>query len=929
MKNNILFILLKIILLLTYSTFFSLTVLSQNCTYIDKSYSNLNINDFIQKIEKNKKVKFYSQENSLPEIKIHFNEDSISILNVLSENLAKSSLYITKIQNNFFVTKVRINSFESNNFFTKKTKIMNQENNNSATKSDLFVNENYDFFLKKLTVGNQKVPKKNKNCKISGYVINSDDGLPITGAIIVIKKTGKAFQSKNSGYFSFSAKQGFMTITVKNFGYEDQDYKLDIYSDGEIKLNLQKKLYALDEVVIKSNEDNKITNNKIGFENISVDDIKEIPTLLGEKDIIKAALYLPGVNNVGEGSSGYNVRGSSADQNMFYLGNIPIYNTSHFFGFFSAFNSDAIKEFNLYKSVLPGRYGGKLSSVFEIIPKTGNLKKFSARGGISPVTGKLLIEGPINKKSSYLIGLRSTYSDWVLNFIKYQNINESKIQFADGIFNFSFFLNPKNNLKFLSYISFDKIKMYPSIKYNYKNIGSELSWNHFFNKNDYLNISIVSSNYTYNETNTEKTTNAYTYNYKTRHNEFKTDLFIKPVYNHKISAGLNTIFYILDRGNFIPANDSSVISPVYLDTEYASESGAYLSDEWNITDKLHLTGTIRMNIYSLLGPYEIYTYDDNQIRTQNNISDTLIFKTGTFIKPSYNPDLRFALSYVYLKNHSVKIGYNRSHQYIFMLNNTIAISPSDSWKLSDYYINPMSVNQISLGFFSNFFKNKINTSVEIYYKNADNIPDFKNGAVLLPPDLTETKILQGNLNAYGAEFMIKKSQGKFNGWINYTYSRTYTQINGPAYELTINNGNIYPSNFDIPHTINCLLNYKFSRRFGVSVNTVYSTGRPVTYPSSAYYINGIQLLNYSKRNEYRLPDYFRIDLSLMMEGNLKSQKKAHSSWSISVYNLTGRKNAYSVFFRQGKNMIQGYKLSIFGSPIVSITYSFKLGNYSN
>ncbi len=897
---------------------------------IDKSYNNSNIFDFFNRTEKESNAKFFYIKDSLPDINISVNENNLSLNDVLKRNLTKYG-YKIKIDayNNVFITKDKILNFVSTDFFDTYQNINKTGTNEINKNKEEFIEDITDYFIKKVTIGNSNKYKPNKLCEIKGYVTNSDNGLPVIGAIVLIKDIEDATVTNNLGYFNFEVEKGSYKIIVSSIGFEEQEYKFNVLSGGNIELSIQKKLYSLEEVIINSNEDNSVTNNKIGFEKISIDKIKEIPSLLGEKDIIKVALLLPGIQNVGEGTSGFNVRGSPSDQNMFYLGNIPVYNTSHFFGFFSAFNSDAIKDFNLYKGVLPGKYGGKLASVFEINPKTGNRKKFSSRGGISPITGKILIEGPIKKKSSYLIALRSTYSDWILKLINYQNINKSKVYFADGIFNFSFFLNQKNRVKFLSYLSYDNINMYPNIEYNYNNIGTELSWNHFFSKNSYSNISIINSNYGYEETNNEQFSNSYIYDYQIHHNEIKADFFINPNYNHKLSFGINSILYILNRGDFLPANDSSIISPINMNKEYASENGAYISEQWDITSNLNLSGSIRYNLYSLLGPTEVNSYGDNIILEENNIIDTLYFNTGKFIKPHQSPDFRFALSYIYTPNNSVKLGFNRSHQYIFMLNNTIAISPSDSWKLAGYNTSPMSADQYSMGLFSNFFKSKIKTSVEIYYKDTKDLVEFKDGAELLPPDLPETKILQGELNAYGIEFMIKKTQGRLNGWVNYTYSRAFVTVKGHICELSINGGETYPSNYDKPHAVNCVLNYKFSRRFSISMNTVYSTGRPITYPSAIYYLNDLQLLHYSKRNEYRLPEYFRIDLSLMIEGNLKSKKTAHSWWSISAYNLTGRNNAYSVFFRPEEGSIQGYKLSVFGSPIVSVTYNFKLGNYSN
>ena len=920
--NKILFFLIVIIII-------PFEMLSQkDVIFVHKDYNNLSLLDFFNELEKTSSV-FFFYNDSLPNIRIILKEDSLSLNNLLKDLLADYGFNIKNDSyNNVFITKEEFQEFEVKSFFID-SKSINHTNTESLYNKENYIDGNTDYFIKKVTVGSKNGKKINGICEVKGSIINSDNGSPVIGATVLIKNSEAAAITNSLGFFNLKLDPGTYYVFINSIGFDEQEYKFNVLSSGIIELNIQKKLYSLDEIVINSEEDNNVVNNKIGFEKLSAERIKELPSLLGEKDIIKAALLLPGIQNVGEGSSGFNVRGSPSDQNMFYLGNIPVYNTSHFFGFFSAFNSDAIKDFKLYKSVLPGKYGGKLSSVFEINPKDGNKKKFSSRGSISPVTGKLLIEGPINKNSSYLVALRSTYSDWVLGFINYQNISNSTIRFADGIFNFSFYLNQKNRIKLLSYLSYDNINMYPDIQYNYNNIGTELSWNHYFSKNNYSNVSIISSRYNYEETNNELFANSYKYDYHIYHNEIKADVFINPTYNHKLSFGINSILYKLDRGNFLPVNETSIISPINMNTEYALESGVYVDDQWNVTDNLNATGSIRYNLYSLLGPTEVYSYGEELIIDENNIEDTLSYKTGVFIKPSHNPDFRFALNFIYKPNHSIKIGYNRSHQYIFMLNNTIAISPSDSWKLSDYNIDPMSANQYSIGFFSNFFKGKYKTSLEMYYKDVNDLVEFKDGAILLPPDLPETKVLQGKLNAYGVEFMIKKTQGRLNGWVNYTYSRTSVKVDNSIRDLQINFGETYPSNYDIPHAFNFVFNYKFSRRFSVSTNTVYSSGRPITYPSSIFYVNDIQLLHYSTRNEQRLPDYFRIDLSLLIEGNLLFKKLAHSSWAVSVYNLTGRKNAYSVYFKQEEEGIQGYKLSIFGSPIISVSYNFKLGNYAN
>jgi outer membrane receptor protein involved in Fe transport len=674
----------------------------------------------------------------------------------------------------------------------------------------------------------------------------------------------------------------------------------------------------------------KVKGTAMGIERVPMLAVKKIPLIFGERDVLKVALLLPGVQTVGEGSAGFNVRGSPTDQNIFYINNVPVYNTSHVAGFFSAFNSDAIDEFSLYKNYIPVRYGGRLASVFDIKSKQGPMDKTKVRGGIGLITGRVLAEGPIQKeKSSYMLAMRSTYSDWILSMVDDLEISKSKVKFADLISNFHFQLNDKNQLDLFTYISNDNMDLATKSKYDYQNIASSVNWNHYFNNNLSFKLSMAHSTYSFDEENTEILSHSYKHLNKLKHSEGNANLSLKAGEDHNLTFGINSILYNINRGNPEPLTEESQFIPISLGNEKGLESGIYLSDEWKITPELTFNGGIRYNRYSYLGPQKVYAYREGSPKAVGTIQDTLYFKKNEAVKTFQGLDFRLAGNYMFTKDLSFKVAYNRLHQYLYMLSNTVAIAPNYKWKLTDYNTEPMIGDQYSIGMYANFPAFRIELSVEGYYKKIKNLVALKNGASLFLNEFIERSTLQGKLDAYGIELMLKKPYGKTTGWINYTYSSSKALIDSEINENRINFGQPYPSNYDKPHALNFVINRDFSKRFSMSANFVYATGRPITLPTSVYYLNGIKYLNYSKRNEHRIPDYIRLDLSFNLEGNLKRQKLAHGYWSFSVYNVLGRNNAYSVYFVNEGNQIKGYKFSIFGSPVYSLSYNFKLGNYDN
>ncbi len=924
----------KGILLSVLILFISLFALGQEVKFVvPTSLNQSSWSSFVAEIEKYSDFRFFYHQDSISDFKLEVNGVGLTLETVLKDNLSKYKLYFAiDDKQNVFVSRNQKLKAELPPGFVDMTRDYEADSSLSTKKetSNDFLQTSKKYVSKTIVVGNAKDGVHLSEATVSGYITNREDGLAVVGATLYIPALETGTTTNTSGFYSLQLPKGKFQMVVNSIDTEADQYELLILSNGQVDLVVDKKVYALDEVVIKSERYDNVRGTQMGFEKISTKNIKEIPTIMGERDIIKVALLLPGVQTVGEGASGFNVRGSPADQNLFYINNIPIYNTSHLFGFFSTFPPDAISEFTLYKSNFPAKFGGRLSSIFDITAKEGNKKNFSARGGISPITGRLMVEGPIVKdKSSYLVGVRSTYSNWVLKLIDNPDIKNSRAGFADAVANFSIALTPKDRLKILGYFSYDDIKMANHTDFNYENQGASVTWSHLFKDKHSFDLSYIYSKYSFGEENSQFALDAYQHAYDLKHNEVRAGVTLRPNNDHRITIGLNSVLYLLDRGQHMPLNAESLIEPVTLGEEKGLESSVYISEDWDVSPLFSISGGIRYNFYSYLGPQEVYSYQDGVSKEIENITDTTQYGDNEVIKSYSAPDFRIAAKYIINPNLSVKASFNTVHQYIFMLSNTIAMSPTDKWKLSDSHIKPMSGQQYAVGAFTNLAKNRLEFSTEVYYKKVKNLVEYKDGADLLVNEVPEVDVLQGELEAYGIEFMLKKPYGRLNGWVNYTFSKSIVVVDSDIPGNQANFGNPYPANYDKPHALNLVLNYKFSRRLSISGNLVYSTGRPTTYPSAIYYQNGMQVLHYSTRNEYRLPDYFRVDLSINLEGNLLANKLAHGSWNLSVYNVTGRKNAYSVYFTSENGEVKGYKLSVFGVPIVSLTYNFKLGNYAN
>ena len=759
---------------------------------------------------------------------------------------------------------------------------------------------------------------------VAGNIRDINTGEPLIGASVFVENPIIGITTDQFGYYALTLPKGRHELKIQSIGMKTTSRQIMLYSSGRLDIEMDEDIKPLKEVVVEADADAHVMGIQMGMEKLDIKTMKQIPLALGETDIMKVVLTLPGVQSVGEGTVGLNVRGGAANQNLLLFNDAVVYNPSHLFGFFSTFNPDVLKNVELYKSSIQAEYGGRLSSVLDVHTREGNTKEFSGSGGISPITGRVSLEGPIVKdKTSFIIGARSTYSGWLLRKLDSKQLKNSTASFYDITANISHQINDNNNIYLSAYTSKDRFTLNSDTVYSYGDQNASVKWKHLFNNKFYGVLTGGLSHYFYSVESDENPVDAFTMDFDIRQINAKADFSFFPNSRHTINAGASTIRYDLAPGKMKPLGVESIITEDILQDEQGLESALYLSENFEVSQKLSLYFGLRYSFYQYLGPRDVYQYAPGLPRQSGNITDTIRYTSHKSLASYHGAEPRASLRYMISKTASVKVSYNRMRQYIQMLSNTTAINPTDVWKLSDAYIKPQVGDQISFGFYQYLKGNTIETSIETYYKDTENMTDYKNGAVLLLNHQLETDVVGARGKAYGLELMVKKLTGKLNGWASYTYSRSFIQSRGKFADETVNEGTYYPSNYDKPHAVNFIGNYKFNRRFNFSLNVVYSTGRPITLPIAIYEVDGSLRVLYADRNQDRIPDYFRTDISINVEGNHKVRKLAHSSWTFAIYNLLGRANPYSVYFVSENGKIAGYKLSIFARPIPTITYNFK------
>ena len=892
-------------------------------------FDNVQFEKFVSEVKMKTGYRIYYDPVQIDSLFVTANFIDESLQMVLEKILKDSGFEFTidaKARDIFILRGQKIITELPGGFFgEEKRKEENQE-------EEQFVVDLFDGYGKKSWLKEDKLYEIGKKTQtivagtaiIKGNVKNAQTGEPVIAASVFIEEPFIGAASDPFGNFTLVIPKGRHVLKIKSVGMLDDEFQIVLYSNGEMDIELIENVVSLKEVEVRADRDVNVTQAQMGVEKMSIRTIRQVPTVMGEPDILRVVLTIPGVKTVGEASTGFNVRGGAVDQNLILFNNATVYNPSHLFGFFSAFNSDVLDGVELYKSSIPARYGGRLSSVLEVNPRYGNKKKVEGKAGIGLLTSRFSIEGPIIKdKTSFIIGGRATYSNWVLQMLKNPDYRTSKGSFYDANLNLSHEISEKSNLYFTGYYSKDKFKLRSDTLYAYDNINGTLKWKNLFSEKLIGTFSGSFSSYSYGISSELVPVNAFDLSFRINQLSGQADFTYNMHARHTFNFGLTSVRYNLRPGSYLPLKEESEVTPNVLEAEQGFESALYLADQFDVSNKLFLHLGVRYSLYNYLGPKSILSYANDVPRTEDSIIDTLSYQKGDLIKTYHGPEFRLSVRYMLSRSLSVKAGYNTLRQYIHMLSNTTVVSPTDTWKLSDPNINPQFGEQFSLGFYKNFRNGTVETSVEGYYKNIRDYLDYKAGAGLIMNPAIEAEVVNTEGKAYGAEFMVKKLSGKLNGWLSYTYSRTLLRMDDPMAGDLINFGNWYPASYDKPHDFTFIGNYKFSHRFSVSLNTTYSTGRPITLPYAKYWLAGSQRVLYSDRNSHRLPDYFRIDLSMNIEGNHYLKQLTHNFWTIGIYNLTGRRNVYSTYFVSEGGKINGYKLSIFGSMIPFVNYNIR------
>jgi len=764
---------------------------------------------------------------------------------------------------------------------------------------------------------------------LSGKIVESASNETLISVNVIVPELNTGAVTNEYGFYSITLPKGTYKIVVSYLGFSDITETITLDSNITKNFSLEESFENLDEVIITENvEKLNIKKPQMSVNALSSATIKDIPVVFGEADVIKAITLLPGVTNAGEGSSGFNVRGGAADQNLILLDEATVFNSSHLFGFFSVFNPDAIKDIKLYKGGIPARYGGRVSSVLDIYQKEGNSKEFHMNGGIGIVSSRILAEGPIKKdKGSFLFGGRSSYAHLFLPLFDIDN----KAYFYDLNTKLSYDINDNNSIYLSGYFGRDVFSITDSFENTYGNTVVNFRWNHLFSDKLFSNMSVIYSDYYYglklNFVEFDWNSGIQNFNFKYDFKHYVTDGF-------KLQYGLNSIYYKFNPGDIKPSTPTSGINPFKLTDKYAFENAVYIDAEHKLSDKLNLSYGLRISSFLRLGQNQLNTYQDDQAVVFNN--DFQIYQkanpTGSesfnkrdVIKSFANLEPRASLAYQLNDNSSVKASYNRMTQYLHLLSNTSSPTPLDIWTPSGKYVKPQLLDQVALGYFRSFNDDNYSLEVETYYKKIQNRIDYIDGADLIANDAIEQVILNGEARAYGLEILLRKNEGRFKGWLAYTLSKSEQKTPGrTANETGINNGNWYNTAYDKTHDISITTSYDWNKKWKFNANFLFQTGQPTTYPNGQYTYNGINIPSYSNRNEDRLPAYHRLDLSANYTPKPDKTSKWQSYWVFGLYNVYNRRNAASITF--GENRMTGTneatRLSIFGI-IPSISYNFK------
>lgn len=766
--------------------------------------------------------------------------------------------------------------------------------------------------------GQAPADEKKQKFSVSGQISDQHSGESLVGATVFIKELRTGTVSDIYGNYSITLLPGTYTIQYSYIGYTTIEKQVNLRSDVRIKIELEPRQHELKEVVVSSERNDKnVAKAEMSTFRMDIKTIQRIPALMGEVDVIKAIQLLPGVQSVGEGSSGFSVRGGAPDQNLIMLDEATVYNASHLMGFFSVFNNDAIKDVKLFKGDIPANYGGRLASVLDIRMNEGNSKKYEVNGGIGLIASRLTVEGPIVKdRSSFIVSGRRTYADLFIPLSSNEDLQGNKLYFYDLNAKINYRINENNQVFLSGYFGRDVFKN-QFAGTNWGNETATLRWNHLFTKQLFSNFSLIYSNYRYSLGTPDGNNNSFEWKSNLRDIGVKGDFSYYLNTNNTIRFGASVIYHMFYPGTAKGTGSETVYTEVKVPDSYAFETGVYANNEQKLGEKFTLKYGLRFSMFQNIGPGTIYNFD-----SAYNPVDSTVYSSGDFYNTYAGLEPRLGLLYEFNQRHSVKASYARTNQYLQLAQNSTVGTPLDIWFPSSPNVKPQIADQVALGYFRNFRHNTIETSVEGYYKWMRNVVDFKDWAQLLLNTKLEGEIRTGQAYSYGLEFLVRLNEEKLNGWVSYTWSRTFRDI------AEINGGDPYPAPYDKPHNLSIVLNYNIHPRWSISANWVYATGAPVTFPTGRAEIGGKIVPIYSDRNQYRYQDYHRLDMSVIFYSKPVPGRKFNWDLNFSVYNAYNRHNTWTVNFYQdddNPNVTKAEKVYLFGI-IPSITFNFHFNN---
>ncbi len=759
---------------------------------------------------------------------------------------------------------------------------------------------------------------------INGTIKDAKNGETLIGVTVLIQELQTGNVSNEYGFYSLTLPAGAYTLKYSYIGYGTQEQKIELKSNQVIDIQLKEDNQTMQEVIVEAKKEDADLNVKsleMGVSRLDIGQIRKTPALLGEADLIRALQMTPGVSTVGEGATGFNVRGGSIDQNLILMDEAPVYNSAHLFGLFSVFNPDAVKDVKLVKGGIPAQYGGRLSSVLDIRMKEGNNQRFSGSAGIGTVSSRLTLEAPIVKdQGSFVIAARRSYADLFLKLSSDPSLRNNTAYFYDLSAKANYKFSQKDRVFISGYFGRDVFKFDDDFQSDWGNATATLRWNHLFSQKLFANFTAIYSNYNYS-LGIPSGTQAFDWDSKIINYNLKGDLnwYLTP--HNTLNFGASALWYQMQPGKSRPTSPESIFNVIDLQEQNAVEYAAYLDHEWKISSRLSLQYGLRLSMYQLLGEGTYYDYE-GELEKRKTAVNPRTYAKGETVAQYFNPEPRLSVRYEVSPTASLKASYNRMAQYLHLISNTTAASPTDVWTPSTQNIKPEIADQVALGYFQNFKNNTFEASIEAYYKTMSNQIDYVNGANLLLNPKLEGELLYGIGRSYGLELYIKKNTGKLNGWVSYTLSKSERKIDGT------NNNQWYNAKYDRTHILNVVAIYDPTPRWSLSANFAYATGVATTFPNAAYEYDGIIVPHNTDnaRNNYRVPAYHRLDFSATLNGKKRPNRRIETNWVFSIYNVYARRNPFTVFFRQNPDNLQqtqAVRFSVFGSILPSVTFNAK------